>query len=118
MSSHRAGLGAPRLLVVPLLVYLRLSPLLLDGQQQRDKLVLELLLVLELVPQGQLGDERLGVVLDGDLQLLVQLVKGRDRQLLETCKTQTERIHEYDVYKLHCCRVLVVCFLYFNHKPI
>lgn len=63
----------------------RLAPLLLDGEQQRDELVLEFFLVLELVAQRQLVDQCLRVLLDGDLQLLLQLVQRRASQTLQTC---------------------------------
>ena len=60
------------------LIDTEVPPPVLHLQQQWDEGVLELLLVVELIPQGQLADEGLRVLADHRLQLHVRLVELRD----------------------------------------
>ena len=54
-----------------------LPPLALDGEEQRDEGVLQLLLVLELVAHGEVGDELLGELPHEDLDVGQDLEEDR-----------------------------------------
>lgn len=81
LAGGRGGVAVGLLLIGG-----HLAPLVLHVEQERDERVLELLLVLELVAQRQLGDERLRIVLHAPLELGQELVELADAPRLQFCK--------------------------------